>query len=264
MKKIITFFVAFFMLLSFSSCRLLSKYEYYEDYRSYHVINNSGELFFDSISEINIDWVKGRVTIKTTDEYTGILVKEVTKESYDEDLLCRLWKDGKELNIKYCASNTTILNDVSKELIIYLPKNYVLDSLEISLESASLDISEINVNELDIDNISGTINVTNVHANEIDYDGVSGSFTTVLSPITKELSIEQVSGSSIISLPHHATGFTLKHSTISGKFNSDVELSSNNKDEYYYLQKDYLLITLNSVSGNLSVVKHICSEDPVE
>ena len=264
MKKIYAFFVAFIVLFSLSSCKLLSKYEAYENYRSYHIINNSGELIYDSISKINIDWVKGAVTIKPTEEYTGILVKEVTKESYNEDLLCRLWKNGKELNIKYCASNTTILNDVSKELIVYLPKNYVLDELEIDLYSSSLDVSDINVTDLEIENISGLVNVTNVHVNKIEYSGVSGSFTTVLSPITKELDIEQVSGMTIISLPHHANGFTLKHETVSGGFYSDFQLTSKKENEYIYLEKDYLHINFESVSGSLSVVEHICSEAPVE
>ena len=256
--KIIKYFLVLFLAMSLSSC--LNKYEAYSSPQKYHTLSSEGELYYNAIKNINIDWLQGNVSITTSDEYTGIIVKESYKDKLEDKHLAKVWDNGNTLNIRFCGSNVSLLNNLSKTLMVFIPSNYNLDNLHVESYSSSVEVSKIQTNVLEVENYSGNIKVSGTKAKEIDLECISGDITLECYPIASTIEIEQVSGNSVISLANHIPGLTLNHKTVSGSFHSDLSLMVAD-NVYTYLNKEFLTIDFESVSGNLSIVTHECTHE---
>lgn len=263
MKKNLKLIIICFITFLLSSCKIMNKYDAYKNANSYHIINENGELYNDLISDIKIDWVSGKIIIEETTKYSGVTIFESYKEKYDDEYLCHIYHKKNNLDIKYCASNITIPTNIEKTLYIYIPENRNLDELEINSISADINIHSVHITKLTIDNISGNIQLNNTNAEEIKYDGISGNFTCLLSQNTTNLKVDQISGNSILSFPQMHKGFTLCYDTISGELSSDYSLNIN-EDEYTYLDELYLKIEVDSISGNLILIKNQNNSEPVD
>lgn len=249
--------VGLLLLIPLTSCQILEKYGAYENPSSYKVIDPNGETYNDSLKNIDISWVKGDVTIAPTTEYSGVTIFEKTTEKFESEFLCHVYRDKNFLNVKYCGSNLSLPKNLDKDLIIYVPTTVTLDEISIDCVSASVSIGEINCKSIEINNVSGSVSINKVNTEEIEYEGVSGSFTSVINESTKEVSVDQVSGSTIISVPSSIAGFNVDFDTTSGSFSSDFE-TIKKENNYYYDNgnKDQIHIDFDSVSGSLSVTKH--------
>ena len=248
------------LILPLTSCQKLDKFEAYDNAENYKVINKSGEIYNSSLKNIDISWVKGNINIIPTQEYNGVTIKEFTTEIFEDDYMCHVYRDADFLSVKYCASDVSIPNNVIKDLTIYVPEGITLGNISIEGVSNSINISSIYCETLTINNVSGKVNIDNVGASKIIYDGVSGNLSAVLNESTLEIDIDQVSGSSIVSLPENTKGFITTFNTTDGKFTSDFEVTSEEKKYVYDNGNRYqLLINFDSVDGNLFVSKHKAS-----
>lgn len=256
--KRIKYFLILFLILSLSSC--LNKYEAYSSPQKYHSLSSEGELYYNAIKNVNIDWLQGNVVVTTSDEYTGLVVKESYKDKLEDKYLAKVWDNGNTLNVRFCRSNVSLLNNLSKTLTVYLPTNYNLENLHIESATSSVEVNKIQANVLEVENYSGSTKISSVKIKDIDVECISGDLTIESYPIASSIEIEQVSGNSVISLASHVPGFTLDYQTVSGSFHSDLPLTVID-NIYSYLNKDFLTIDFESVSGNLSIVSHECSHE---
>ncbi len=263
MKKLMSAFFGILLVVSMSSCSILNKYPAYPAPASYHILNASGETYNDSLKNINIDWVSGKINILVSDEYSGVTVFEKYKELYSDEMLCRVLRQDEDLNIKFCASNVSIPNNVSKTLEIYVPSIKVLDELVINNVSSSIHVKDIQSQEIKIDNVSGSTKIENCKVKDLNYDGVSGSLVCLINQITTDIKVNQVSGSTLISLPSSIAGFNVNYKTDSGSMNSDFDTEIED-NKVTYKDENYLNITVDSVSGSLSVVRFKSDSVPLE
>ncbi|MCI5745820.1 MAG: DUF4097 domain-containing protein [Erysipelotrichaceae bacterium] len=261
MKKKFLVCVIFLFILSLSSCNIIKKYSKYSDSYKYHVLNDSGETYNNTVTNIDIDWISGKVVVEQTDKYDGVtVIEKLNSGPKKNNYLCHVFHDYSDLSIKYCASNIS-LPAVDKDLYVYLPENMNFSELKISMVSGSIIILGGNIKEIEIDSVSSSTKIDNTIFEELSFDSVSGNLNCKLTNATKNIEFDSVSGSVILALPSDVSGFKVKLDSISGMLvSSDFGLQIKNNGVYSYLD-ERIIIDVETNSGNLTLVKYsIASE----
>ena len=226
-----------------------------------------------SLSELEIEWVAGDILIQPgeTDE---IIVKEdgVSDPKYNmvlqwqEDTLKILFCE-EEIG-RYFGINTRA--DVTKDLTITVPKDWICQSLEIDCASATVEVNDMTIHEVDFDGASGTCEFENCHVTEMDIDTASGdvrfigslqtldcdaasaSIYAVLSNTPSRLDMDTMSGDLDITLPADA-GFALAMDAASSDFESDFETTIKNGN--HVCGDGRCRINVDALSGDVVIRK---------
>lgn len=216
--------------------------------------NETLTLPADTIREIEINWVAGDIVIMATDvEEITISESDVTDEQYAMVFQTR----GEELEIQFCEKRLmsgvgiSFAGDLSKDLHIEVPKNWVGRSIEIDAASANVEMYDIALNELDLDGASGTCDFQNCTIDKLDIDtasgdiyylgvldsldldGASASFTGDLQNTPSRIDVDGMSGKLDIALPEDC-GYSLTMDGLSSSFRSDFQgTEMKNKSHVY-------------------------------
>lgn len=231
------------------------------------------------IRNIEIEWVAGKILIQPMD------VPEITfSESDVTDIKNALaWEHrNNTLSIYFCEDaihnfigfgNNTKL---TKDLTIYVPKDWTCDSLEIDAASASLEVNDLTIREVDIDTASGACKFDNCSVKELDLDTASGdirfygfldildcdaasaNFYAILTNIPTRMDMDSMSGDLDITLPESA-GFTASVEGLSAKFTSDFDTITRNGNHVH--GDGHCRISVDAVSGDVTIRK--AAEPPV-
>ena len=160
------------------------KYDNADEYLegSFHYSKNE-------VKEVVIDWMKGKVDIKQTDDDV-LFVSESGTELLDEEKLHYLFKD-EVLYIRFCKSEYNFIKDDElKYLSVQIPKDIVLNASTISagVVSESLDLPEISLSTL-----SGNINIDTIKSPTLNVSVSSGNID-INSINTQRITISSMSG----------------------------------------------------------------------
>ena len=222
------------------------------------------------VREIEIEWVAGDILIQPHDTDT-ITVKE--DGNFDAKYAMVVSCHDGELNVKFCenaASKIGInsLNNLSKDLTIYVPRDWKCKSLELDVASAKVEVNDVVIDEVDFDGASGTCEFENCTVGEIDIDTASGdvrfigelnildcdaasaSVFAVLHNTPSRLNMDSMSGDLDISLPADA-GFTLSMDALSSDFSSDFETTMQNGN--YVCGNGHCRINVDCMSGDVAI-----------
>lgn len=225
------------------------------------------------ISEIEIEWVAGDILIQTgnTDQIT---VDE--DGNFEEKYAMILKQQGNELKVVFCKDglnnfigiNST--NNLSKDLTITVPVDWVCDSLEIDAASATVEVNDMTIREVNFDGASGACEFENCTVNEIDIDTASGdvrfigsldildcdaasaSVYAVLSNTPSRLDMDTMSGDLDITLPENA-GFALSIGGMDTDFTSDFETTVKNGN--HVAGDGSCRINIDAMSGDVTIRK---------
>ena len=163
-----------------------------------------------------------------------------------------VWKvrDGK-LAIQYAENKKFSLgigiqlDEIIKDLIIEVPTDWQCDSLEVTAATASLEVSNLTIREMEFDGASGICVFDNCNVEKLDLDTASGDvrFTgslqqmdcdaasadivLELTNVPRSLDMDTASGDLDVTLPADA-GFTVTLDAMSSDFESDFETTSRN------------------------------------
>lgn len=224
--------------------------EYYNYDESRYSIGNA-EIDADTVQNMDIEWVAGNIDIKYYDD-DKISIGE--NEQSDENHRLRYKLDNGTLDIKYIKSGAFKHHNgnlnLSKELTIYVPRDKVLNNIDIESVSAGIH-SEITVSDFDAETVSGNINVQGI-MNSADAESVSGNITLTCPQSFYELSTDSVSGETQIIIPKDISGFYVTASSVSGRINAD-DFNINGKALDCTYGTGGPEISFNSVSGNLNI-----------
>lgn len=236
-------------------------------------VDLAGAVSAEEVRSISVDWVSGTVTLLPGD------VEEITfSETAVEDERDKLtWKlDGSTLKIQYCRDRFSFpsfginLSTPSKDLVITVPRDWVCDTLEIDCASASVNIHEMTIREVDFDGASGKCSFYDCAVEELDLDTASGdvAFTgtldsldcdaasascdIIVANIPRKIDIDTASGDLDLTLPEDC-GFTCELDSMSGDFVSDFETTSSNGHHVY--GDGSCRITVSAMSGDVTIRK---------
>ncbi|MBQ7130753.1 MAG: DUF4097 family beta strand repeat protein [Oscillospiraceae bacterium] len=194
----------------------------------------------DTIREIEIEWVAGDILILTKDtKDISISESDVSDIKYS-----MIWNTkGDKLEILFCEEalnigfGITLGNNISKDLYIEVPQDWVCNSLEIDAASATLEVHNLTIREMDFDGASGTCDFQNCHIsdldidtasgdvyyagtlNTLDFDAASASFIADFQNVPSRIDMDGMSGNLDIALPGDC-GFTLSMDGMSSRFSS--------------------------------------------
>ncbi len=225
------------LLLSGCHIRWVDNGYRYGNARKYTVLTEGSTAIDKRITELDISWIGGSVTISKGDRLT---VTEERDPDYDDDkYLLHYWVDGKTLHIKYFESGVKDKVNISKDLVITVPED--LTEIDLDVVSADVDISGVTVKELDCNSVSGNLELNEAEVRDINFDSVSGDITATFSRHAPyELDVDTVSGNGDIALPEGSSVRT-KFESVSGTYKSDIKAGNG------------VEIDFDSVSGDLEI-----------
>lgn len=226
-----------------------------------------------SIRELEIEWASGDILIQPHDT-DQIIVKEdgVTEEKY---AMVLRWEED-TLEIRYCNEilgrgfGISFGKELNKDLTIYVPRDWICDSLDIDAASATVEVNDLTIREVDFDGASGTCEFENCTVEEIDIDTASGdirfigslnmlncdaasaSVYAVLTNVPRRLSMDMMSGNLELTLPKEA-GFTLHMDAMSGDFSSQFQTKMVNGNQV--TGDGACRINISALSGDVSIHK---------
>lgn len=225
------------------------------------------------IQNIEIEWVAGSITIHRSDSLSNIHVSETCPAESEHKMVVK--QSGQTLKIQFSdetikLSSFGINVDVSKDLVITVPRNWNCNNLEIETASAEVLIDGMTIHEFDFDGASGVCNITNCDIQEMDIDtasgnvGFSGTLETLdcdaasadckieVTNIPRSVKLDAMSGDLELILPPDA-GFTCNLDSMSGSFNSDFEFRT--ISETYIHGDGSCKINVSALSGDVSILK---------
>lgn len=219
------------------------------DYDETHYSIGNAEIDADMVQNMDIEWIAGNINIEY---YDGDKISIGENEQTDENHKLRYKLDSGTLDIKYLKSGALRRSNgnFAKELTIYIPKDKVINNIDIESVSAGIN-SEITVSDFNAETVSGNINVQGI-MNSADAETVSGNITFACPQVFSELSTESISGETQIIIPKDISGFYVTASSVSGRINADDFNISGKALDYTY-GSGGPEISFESVSGNLSI-----------
>lgn len=235
------------------------------------------------VQEIEIEWVAGDILIQPHDTDTIVIREDGNFDAkYAMVYSCR---EG-ELKIKFCEEGVSkyfgvnTRSDLTKDLTIYVPRDWNCDSLELDVASAKVEVNDMTIQEVDFDGASGTCEFENCTVKELDIDTASGdirfvgnldmldcdaasaSVYAVLHNTPSRLDLDSMSGDLDLSLPADA-GFTLSMNAMSSDFSSDFETSMKNGN--YVCGDGSCRINVDCMSGDVTIrMTEVPTQVPVE
>lgn len=204
MKKIgLCCFAVCLAAACFAGCNAGSNTYTFDNAKSYSV--GEGSVAAESITELDIDWVAGGVTVQGEEDMTEISFSETLEkgtEGAGEEYKLRYLVDGSVLRIRFLQSGTKIAK-TEKTLNISVP--------------ATKQFAKIQVN-----NVSGGIYASDFKTEAWEAKTVSGK-TTVVHTDPAELRVESTSGDIVVG---QGTYGAVNLKTVSGKISFENSFDS--------------------------------------
>ncbi len=192
----------------------------------------------NDVSEIDIEWAAGNIRIVPVD---GSRIQVTETGDFERHPMEIKTKDRK-LSISYCDERSLIgigLNlNFSKDLTIEVPKDFLLQELDIDAASATVLVQDLTIREVEFDGASGTCEFQNCTVDKLDVDTASGdihfsgslteldcdaasaSFIGQLTNVPRKMEMDSASGDLDVTLPENA-GFTVTMDGMRSGFTSD-------------------------------------------
>lgn len=225
----------------------------------------------DAIRNLDIEWIAGSILIEPGDNTSTITVKESGSDNAKYQMVCR--QSGDTLAVQYCEDSISfpslgITADVSKDLIITVPADWTCDILEIDAASASVEICNLEIGEVDFDGASGACKFSNCTVgnlsmdtvsgdveflgtlNALECDAISANFHGIFDHTPSSVDFTGVSGDFDITLPTNC-GFTVTLDSVSGDFSSDFPTTITNGNHVH--GDGHCHINADGVSGNITI-----------
>lgn len=230
------------------------------------------EIDADQIRDLNIVWAAGKILIQPAD----VPSIEISETEVEDAKHAMLWKvSGNKLTIRFQEDTTlgfgiNIGDALNKDLTILVPKDWKCGTLEIDAAAADLEVSGLEIKEVEFDGASGVCEFNNCVVDQLDLDTASGNVTftgsldvldcdaasanviAVLENIPSRIDMDSMSGDLDLTLPENA-GFTVTMDGMSSEFDSDFETSI--KNGKYVCGDGSCRISVDGMSGDVIIRK---------
>ena len=147
-------------------------------------VSQSGSVEASLVHNIEIDWAAGSITVQPGDTDKIIFSETEVRE----ENLKMVWKQsGDKLVIQFCKDNFNwngfnFGSDLSKDLIVTVPRDWNCKELDLDAASAKVKVSELTIEKVDMDTASGICTFENCNVDEIDFDFTKISKIIVVAP----------------------------------------------------------------------------------
>ena len=223
----------------------------------------STTLSADDIHDIDIEWAAGNIIIFPQLDSDQITITEPrqTQDKYQMNCI----QKGSTLKIEFWQDTVGFHStDISKELTILVPADWICHSLEIETGAAGIYVTDLTIREVEIDAASGVCHFENCTVTQfdidtasgdvyftgsldrMDFDAASASCQLTLNNVPQQIDLDSMT------LPEDA-GFSLEMDALSGDFSSNFETKLQNGR--YICGDGSCRITISALSGDVSIQK---------
>ena len=240
---------------------------YYYDDDGFSIGNGTTER---TITELNIDWVAGDVTVALSDgdrveifeDYDGTDANRLRWKVRGSELIVKFRKptwfdegyvdDEKKLMVLIPASMADDLDEIQIETV-FSNQNIGVSARELDVSSVSGQVTVVgNYRTVDIETVSGHVKFAGDFRNA-NFESVSARVDVTLQKQAVSLDMDTVSGDLTVVLPDSTTGFRVDTDSVSGY--TDIrgfDCGSSNR-----WGDGSMEIHMESVSGKLLIEKEI-------
>lgn len=240
----------------------------------------SGNLAsFDAsyIRNLEIEWAAGSITLLPQENTTQITVTEAEVSTEKYRMVCN--QSGSTLKIDFCQEDhhfTGIHKDLTKDLTITVPMDWICQELDIDSASANVQVSNLTIGTVEFDGASGICTFTDCSVDEMDMDTASGDirFTgnlqilecdamsanchLTVSNCPSRIEVSTMSGDLDLTLPENC-GFTVAMEAMSSDFSSDFQTTTSNG---HHIHGDgSCRIQVDAMSGDVTIRKGSAHHD---
>ena len=218
------------------------------------------------VSSIFISWAAGDIDIQPADQDTVT----VSEERSGSSMVVR--HRGSTLEIEAGENKWSLGGGKStqKDLSVRVPRDWLCQSLEIKAASADIRVDGLTITSVALNTASGDCAFTdcavekmqvNTASGDLDYSGVlkrlelkgaSADCNLRLSDAPAAIGMNTASGDLNLTLPDNC-GFTLDRSSLSGAFQSDFAITTEN--DKIVCGDGACQITFSSLSGNINICR---------
>ena len=152
-----------------------------------------GSIAAPSVESIDLDWIDGNVSVVICqDAYISITESAPADLTEKTRVHWSVSEDGKSLSIKYRASSSFFgtNKDKEKDLILRIPEKLLgqLKNLNINAVSSNVTVSDIIIDNIDIQTASGDVNLElpEGSAFTLTHQTKRGGTPTIDFPVTQE------------------------------------------------------------------------------
>ena len=152
-----------------------------------------GSIAAPNVESIDLDWIDGNVSVVICqDAYISITESASADLTEKTRVHWSVSEDGKSLSIKYRASSSFFgtSKDKEKDLILRIPEKLLgqLKNLNINAVSSNVTVSDIIVDNIDIQTALGNVNVELPEgtAFTLTHESKRGGTPTIDFPVTQE------------------------------------------------------------------------------
>lgn len=233
-------------------------------------VPNGVDFPASSVRELDIEWISGDIRI-----YPGNTDRITVSEGGDDSgkYTTVIRQDEDSLEIRFSDRDIHVIGLGSipdKDLTITIPADWYCRSLEIETASATVDVRDMTIGEVDFSGASGACTFENCTVekmdigtasgdvrfagslNVLDCDAASAKVNAVLNNVPSRLDMEMMSGDLELTLPADA-GFTLQMDSMSGKFTSDFRTDLINGNQV--AGNGACRIDIQALSGDVTIHK---------
>ena len=287
MKKILAVVVIVLALSIPLTAKLSDSTQFiYDNEELYEVGNGVTDV---KVDRVEIDWIFGDIKI-AYHSLDNIRITEKSDTDLSDSMVMRYRIVGTTLKIKYCASGSWNLDDVEKDLTLYLPNGLVLEELNIDTKTDVVTLTELNAvnltvkggsasvmldncnvsNEMTLETVSGNLHITADKINKLKIETVSGRMN-ILAESIKDIEIETTSGKTVLDCAYIGTAninsvsggvelklpedsaFTVRYSSVSGKLTSALDYTK--EEKAYHINGGGRGYKISTNSGDVSIAK---------
>lgn len=236
-------------------------------------LTSQGAVSAEEIKDIEIEWVAGSITIQPDENTDQITIAETDAGNDKYRMVYR--QSGDTLKIQYCKDSITFPSfginvNISKDLVITVPKDWVCKELDIDAAAANVEVNDLTIQSVEFDGASGTCDFVNCQVgqldldgasgdihftgtlNTLDFDGASASCTINVTNVPDKITMDGMSGDLDLTLPDDC-GFTVSIDALSSDFHSDFPTVLSNGN--YVYGDGRCRISFNGMSGDLTIRK---------
>ena len=217
----------------------------------YYVMGGA-TLAASDVSELNIDWVNGSVTIEVYDG-TEVAISETSEDALTDSTTMHYYleSDG-TLNIRFgipgMKSQGENLPD--KNLLVRVPRTLRLDEVEMNGLGRSIQMDSVRCSTLEMNSVSRQIDLNECEIDDIEVNSVSANVQATFSKMPEDIELNNVSGSTLLYVPEDA-GITLEYNGLISNFRSELPVVTKGKRKV--IGNGACTIECNSVSGELDI-----------
>lgn len=235
----------------------------------------STALDAEEIRELEIEWVAGNITILPKADTTQITITEPRQTQSKYQMRCT--QSGSKLEIQFWQQDLVMHStDISKDLTITVPTDWICQELDIDAASANVQISDLTIDTVEFDGASGICTFTDCRVDNLDMDTASGDirFTGALDVLEcdamsanctlsvtncpRRIDVSSMSGDVDLTLPD-GCGFTAIVDAMSSEFTSDFPTTITNGHHVHGDGSCH--IQVDGMSGDITIRKGAAHHD---